>query len=120
MKNKSADKIFIRGLSVPVIIGVFPNEREAPQTLLIDLEVVADFQQAAASDALQHTIDYAQIRRSILGYTEATKFTLIETLADRLAAHLKQAFHLSWLRLSISKKPFDITDADCVGVCIER
>lgn len=114
------DKIFIRQLSVPVIIGVFPNEREAPQTLLIDLEVATDFQKAAASDALQYTIDYAQIRRSILAYTEKTQFTLIETLADRLAAHLKQTFNLSWLRLSISKKPFDITDAECVGVCIER
>ena len=114
------DKIFISKLSVPVLIGVLPEERRAPQTILFDLELESDIRQASASDELQHTIDYAAIRRSIIHYVKETEFELVETLADNLAHHLQKAFDISRLRLVLTKKPFDIPDAEGVGVIIER
>ncbi len=114
------DKVFIHQLSVPVLIGVLPDERKAPQNILIDLDIETDVRSAAMLDDLQHTIDYAAVRRSIIEYVATTQFRLVETLAHQLADHLKQTFDLTCLRLTITKKPFDIPDAEGVGVVIER
>lgn len=107
-------------MSVPAFIGVLPEERKAPQTLLIDVEIETDIQRAARSDDVQHTIDYTAVRRCIIEYIETVQFKLIETLADTLADRLKQTFGVSCLRLTITKKPFDIPDAEGVGVIVER
>jgi len=112
-------KVFIRQLSVPAIIGVFPEERTASQTILIDVELETDIQQAAQSDDLQYTIDYAAVRRCIIDYIGTVAFELLETLAAKLADHLKQNFKPSRLCLTITKKPFDIPDVQGVGVIIE-
>ena len=113
------DKIFIHQLSVPAIIGVLPEERKTPQPILIDLEYETDVSKAAASDNIQHTIDYAAVRHTMIEFIEAAQFELLETLADKLVDHLKRSFSLSYLRLSITKKPFDMPDAAGVGVVIE-
>ncbi len=114
------DKIFISKLSVPVLIGVLPEERKAPQALLFDLELEADVHEAAASDDLKSTIDYAAVCYGIINYVKETEFELIETLAENLANHLQKTFNVSHLRLTLTKTPFDIPDAEGVGVIVER
>lgn len=120
MKSKLVDKVFIKRLVAPAMIGVLPEERKAPQNLLIDLEMSVDICLAAKGDDLTKTVDYAAVRRSIIEYISESPFELLETLADRLATHLHQAFDLSALRLCITKQPFDIPDAEGVGVIIKR
>jgi len=115
-----ADKVFIQQLAVPALIGVLPEERKTPQTLLIDLEMSVDIHAAAAKDDLSKTIDYAAVRSHIIDYISQSSYQLLETLADRLATHLKHQFDISALHLSITKKPFDIPDAEGVGVIIHR
>jgi len=114
------DKVFIRQLIVPALIGVHPHERTQTQSLTIDLELATDITAAAATDDLVHALNYAAVREEILNYVKQTQFQLIETLAEKLAAYLQSTFSVVWLRLSITKKPADITDAFGVGVVIER
>jgi 7,8-dihydroneopterin aldolase/epimerase/oxygenase len=118
--NKRADKLFIHQLAVPAMIGVFPNERQAPQTLLMDLEISVNIAAAAAQDDLTRTVDYAAICHAIVQYVEQTAFQLIETLADRLAFFLKQQFQLHSLRLRVTKKPFDLPEVAHVSIEVER
>jgi len=46
------DIIFIHELRVQTLIGVYPQEREARQTLALDLELGTDIRPAAATDRL--------------------------------------------------------------------
>lgn len=122
MKSKleARDRIFIKKLVVPALIGVLPSERESSQELLIDVDMSVDVREAANEDNLNKTIDYAQVRLSIIKFADESAFELIETLADRLASHLLNQFNIASIRLAITKRPFDITDAEGVGVLVER
>ena len=55
------DTVFIRGLKASSVIGCYDWERDIRQTLVIDLELKADFTRAAQSDALEDALDYAAI-----------------------------------------------------------
>lgn len=120
MKNKLADKIFIKQLVVPALIGALPEERKAPQNLFIDLEMSVDIRAAAKNDDLNLTIDYAAVRRALIEYIAQSSFDLLETLGDRLVSSLHQQFDFSAIRLCITKQPFDMTDVEGAGVIIER
>lgn len=114
------DKIFIRQLKVPVIVGVLPLERINSQTILLDLELGTDITAAAVSDDLAHALDYAAVRKSIVEYVQGTQFQLIEALAENILIQLHKIYTISWARLVLTKQPADITDAAGVGVMIER
>ena len=49
-------QIFIEGLSVPTLIGVYDWERTQQTTLIMDLLINADLSEAMASDDVNHTI----------------------------------------------------------------
>jgi dihydroneopterin aldolase len=113
------DIIYINELRVQAIIGVFAWERQLKQTLVIDLELGTDIRAAAASDALTHTLDYRAIARRSVQFIEASRFQLVEALAERLAELLRSEFSIPWLRLTVHK-PGAVRGARDVGVTIER
>lgn len=114
------DQVFIRGLLVDAVIGVYDWERDIRQSLLIDLEMDWDIRTAAAGDDLAATLDYAAVSQRVLDYTAASSFQLIESLAERLAALLLEEFAIARLRLRITK-PGAVAEAQGgVGVSIER
>lgn len=114
------DKIIIKRLRVPALVGVFPQERLAPQNIFIDLEISCDCKSAASSDHLADTVDYRAVVVRLTEYIEGTNFQLLETLAEALADLIIKEFRVAWLRLRIIKNAFDIPNTDGVGVEIER
>jgi dihydroneopterin aldolase len=114
------DKIFLRQLALPAVIGVWEHERQSPQIIYFDIEASVEASRAAMADALESTVDYAAIYHYLQEYVPATRFQLLETLAENLSQHLMQKFSLSWLRLSISKTPADLPNLGAAGVIIER
>ena len=54
------DKVFIRGLTVETIIGVFEWEKQVQQPLIFDLEMDWDITQAAATDDLAYALNMLQ------------------------------------------------------------
>lgn len=116
----SKDKIIVRGLRVPVLIGVLESERHIKQELVVDLEVAVDINQAAVTDNLQYTLDYSALKSFLIDYMSQTKFFLIEALAEKTATAVLHKFQVPYLRLSICKKPIDMQDVDAVCICVER
>ena len=55
------DTIFIRGLKVETIIGIYDWERTLVRPLVFDLELGTDTREAAASDRMRDSIDYAAV-----------------------------------------------------------
>lgn len=113
------DKVFISGLTVETVIGIHDWEREIQQKLLIDLEMATDITLAASGDNIEHTLNYQSISERIIEFVQQTRYGLIETLAEKLAAMVMTEFSVPWLRLTVSK-PAAIAEANSVGVVIER
>lgn len=112
------DKIFIRGLKVDSIIGVYDWERTQVRPLIFDLDLGADFQAAAASDHVRDAIDYAAIQATVVKITTDYQPALLEALAEKIARALFKEFPILSLRLVIHK-PGAIPVQD-VGVEIDR
>lgn len=113
------DKVFIKGLSVEAVIGVYDWEREIRQRLVFDLEMSSDNRIPAASDNVEDTLDYDRISRRIAEFAGSSEFQLIETLAERIAELVMAEFAVSHLVLTVHK-PGAVDIAQDVGVCIER
>lgn len=80
------DRIFIRDLALRCIIGIYPEEREKIQDVIINVEMDVDSHAAAAaSDNIEDAVDYKTITKQIIAHVEDSSYNLIETLAERCA-----------------------------------
>ncbi|MHB8478692.1 MAG: dihydroneopterin aldolase [Steroidobacteraceae bacterium] len=113
------DKIFIHALKTEAIIGIFDWERQVKQTVIVDIEIGVDVIKAALSDSIGDTLNYKRVAKRVLAFVEASKFHLVETLAEHIAMLILQDFDIAWVRLSLSK-PGAVRSSRDVGVTIER
>lgn len=113
------DIVFIEDLRIDTVIGIYDWERRIRQTVAFDLEMAFDNTRPAASDDIADTLDYKAVSKRLIGYVEAAEFQLVETLAERCAAIVREEFGVAWVRLKLSK-PGAVRGARAVGVCIER
>lgn len=113
------DQVFIQGLAVEAVIGVYDWEREIRQRLLIDLQLATDIRAAAANDDLSKTLDYKAIADRISDFVGASRYQLLETLAEDVAQLLLSEFGVKGVKLRIAK-PGAVPEAQSVGVEIER
>jgi len=113
------DKVFIEGLEIEALIGIYDWERRIRQPLRFDLEMAFDNRVPAASDDIADTLDYKAVSKRLIEFVGQSGFGLVETLAERCAALVIEEFGVSWLRLKLSK-PGAVRGARAVGVVIER
>ena len=113
------DTVFIRGLKIDAIIGIYSHERQTRQPLIVDLDMASDIRRAAATEDIADALDYEAISNRLYDYVAASEFQLIETLAERIAELVLAEFNVSWLRLTLHK-PEAVARASDVGVVIER
>lgn len=113
------DIIFLKDLKAECIIGVWDWERQLRQRLTIDLELGTDIARAAASDDLADTLNYKAVAKRVTAFVEGSEFKLIETLAERIAALLREEFDIPWCRVTLDKGGA-VRGSRAVGVVIER
>ena len=77
-------KIYIRDLQTRCIIGIYPDERREKQDVIINIVLEGDLSAAPMSDAIEDTINYKMIKKSVLRMIEYSDFNLIETMASRI------------------------------------
>lgn len=112
------DIVFIEGLQVDAVIGVYDWEKTQQQPLVFDVQMFTDIQGAAADDDLRQTLNYAVVAERIREYVSATQFELVETLAEKLAQLLLAEFAMAEVQIRLSK-PQAVPGAN-VGVQIRR
>ena len=113
------DTVFIEGLEIEALIGIYDWERRIRQPLLFDLEMAFDNRVPAASDAIADTLDYKAVSKRLIAFVSESDHGLVETLAERCAAMVLAEFKVDWLRLKLGK-PGAVRGAKAVGVVIER
>ena len=113
------DIIFLRGLHIETIIGIYDWERESKQTVILDIEMATDIRKAADSDSIEDALDYKAVSKRLISFVEESRFFLVEKLSEEIAKILLSEFNVPWLRLSLNKKGA-IRGASDVGIIIER
>ncbi|MCA0393662.1 MAG: dihydroneopterin aldolase [Proteobacteria bacterium] len=113
------DHVFIEGLEIEALIGIYDWERRIRQPLLFDLEMAFDNRVPAARDDIALTLDYKAVSKRLIEYVTASEFGLVETLAERCAEIVMNEFKVERVRLKLSK-PGAVRGARAVGVFIER
>jgi dihydroneopterin aldolase len=66
--------------------GVLPEEAVLGQPWILDLDLEVDIAQAAATDDLAHTVNYAAVYELCRDIVTTERFALVETLLNRLLA----------------------------------
>ena len=113
------DKLFLRELRIETIIGFWEWERRVKQIVSIDLEIATDARAAARADAIAGALNYEQIAQRLTEFVGASKYQLVEALADAVARIIVSEFGSPWVKVVIAK-PGAIPSARDVGIVIER
>ncbi len=117
--SENMDTIYLHGLRIDTVIGIWDWERKIQQTVVIDLDMAADIRKAAASDRVEDTLDYKGVAKRLQAYVPESGCELVETLAERVAEIVIQEFGVPWVRVKINK-PGAIRGSRDVGVIVER
>ena len=113
------DRVFIEGLEIQALVGVYDAERLSRQPLRFDLELALDQRNAAASDDIADALDYAKVCERLRALVEASEFRLVEALAEACCAMLLREFPAQRVRLKLAKGGV-LPNVARVGVEIER
>lgn len=113
------DIIFLHELKIETVIGIWEWERKIRQTVIIDIDMSADIRKAAASDSVEDTLNYKQVAKRVQQFVGDSSYQLVETLAENVAAIIRDEFAVAWVRVSVNK-PGAIRGSRDVGVRIER
>lgn len=113
------DIIYLKELNIDTVIGIYDWERRIRQTVVIDLEMSADIAKAAATDSVEDTLNYKSVAKRIQQFVEDSSFQLVETLAEKIAAIVRDEFGVQWVNVRVNK-PGAIRGSRDVGVLIER
>ncbi len=113
------DRIFIHDLRVNALIGVYPAEQERRQQLLLNLELRLDLAPAGRSDALEDTVNYAEIEERLARLASESHFQLLEALAGAAAEMVLEYGPVRSVRVRV-EKPGAARFARAIAVEVER
>ncbi|NEV61367.1 dihydroneopterin aldolase [Thiorhodococcus minor] len=113
------DIVYIRGLMIETTIGIHDWEKKIRRPVILDIEMASDIARAAATDRIEEALDYNAVTKRLTQEVSANRFELVETLAERCAAILRDEHGVPWVRLSLNK-PGAVGEGVDVGVVIER
>ena len=119
MFHTESDVVFVKGLKIEAVIGVYAWERAITQPLLIDIALETDISEAAASDDVNDALNYKAVCDDVSEWCQAIKAQLLEHLAGQIADKLLAKYACHKVILSVAK-PTAIKQADAVGVQITR
>ncbi len=113
------DIVYLHGLTVDCVVGIWDWERAITQKVTIDLDMGKDISKAARSRDIEDTLNYKAVSKHVVDLVIQGEFELVETMAEEIAAALNRDFDVQWCRVRINKTGA-VRGARDVGVVIER
>jgi dihydroneopterin aldolase len=112
-------RVFVKQLELMASVGIFEVERRYEQRIhvSVDLDVVDDYD--GVSDRLEDVLDYGSVIESIRDIVAQRHFSLIETLAERIADACLADRRVADARIAVAK-PDIVPGCAAVGIEIER
>ena len=121
MTNEShpfADEIRIEQIEVFSVIGVLEHERKGLQRLTVTISFWPYQQTRDLADKIDNAVNYSAVAEEIKRFAREQTVNLIETLADRLAAHLLKTFPIQ--KVTVEVRKFALQDAKYVSATVTR
>lgn len=115
------DILYLRDFRLELIIGVYEWERKVPQPVRLDLEIGLRDSKAGASDNVADTIDYGAVANRVKSYLQNAPqpITLVESVAEHVAAIVRDEFGAPWVKVSVTKLAI-VSGIKELGITIER
>ncbi|MDD2739022.1 MAG: dihydroneopterin aldolase [Methylomonas lenta] len=113
------DIIFLGGLEIETVIGIYDWERTIKQKIVLDIEMAFDIKKAAITDEISYTLDYKAVSDRVVDFVESSEYLLVETLIEEISKVLLNEFPTPWVKITLNKKGA-ISRARDVGIIIER
>lgn len=113
------DIVFISGLRLETIIGIFDWERASEQPIILDIEMGLSIKKAAQSDNIENSINYFAVAERLKILARQHTFQLVESFAEEVCQIILQEFNPQWVKVKLNK-PLAVSEAQGVGVIIER
>lgn len=122
MQSNASDRVFLRGIVLFGRHGLFDEEETLGHRFEIDLDFHVDLKAAGEADDVTRTIDYGVAYAIVREVVEGARCKLIETLAEKIAARLFEAFEsLVAVTIEIRKPSAPIPGVfDHAGISIHR
>ncbi len=84
--SRQLDRLSLRGMRFDCIVGLFDFERNTPQPVELDVTLHFDTREAALHGKLVQTVDYSRLLGELRFILTASRFRLLESAAEALAA----------------------------------
>lgn len=111
-------RILVRDLVLPCRIGVYEHEKQAPQRVRINAQLLVE-RDVVDSDELRDVLNYETIVEGIRALTRGRHIELVESLAEQVMDVCLASPRALAARISVEK--LDIfPDAESVGVVLRR
>jgi dihydroneopterin aldolase len=112
-----SDVVEIRALRVLGHHGALPGEQDRAQPFELDLTFSYDMSAAGASDDLSDAVNYGDVARRAARVVEQRRFSLLEALAQAVAAEVLTDFRITEVTVALRKlrPPVDL-DVASIGV----
>ena len=98
--------------------GADPGERDRPQPFHIDIEINLDLSAAGSSDALEDTVNYAELHRRVVEIVETRSYALLERLAAEIVTDVLRDERVAGVRVSVAKP--QLLDGATPSITLER
>jgi dihydroneopterin aldolase len=117
----SDDRVLMRGLAFYGYHGVMPEERRLGQRFIVDIDMSVSLGDAGRTDDLTKTVDYGAVLADVRAIVEGPPLSLIEAVAERIAAKILVAYAVDAVRVRVRKPDVPLpATLDYVGVEITR
>ncbi len=112
------DIIFLNGMAVETLVGVYEWERQHSQTLYLDLQV-GIVENSQRNDDLNLTLSYADIATCVRKELALQTFQLLESVGEHVAEVLLQQAGVLQVTVKVTK-PGILAGVREVGIQITR
>ena len=100
----TGDRIILRDLGFYGFHGLFAEEERLGQRFFVDLECGVDLSAPGETDAIGHTVSYADIYDVVKATFETKRTKLIEALGQNIVTALFERFgDINWIVMRIRK-----------------
>ena len=98
-----SDRIHIKQLILPTVVGVTEEERTLPQSVRINASLILTKSFCKISDDLDETVDYFKVAEDMRREAASGERKLIETLAEDLAGVILKFEGVRAVELEVEK-----------------
>ncbi len=96
-------KILINNLIIQASVGVYEQEKQNKQKIIVNLELLLSNGSEPKHDNLESTQDYSQFRKCLIDIIQSQHFQLLEVLVEKIHSTLMINSYVLGAKVKISK-----------------